>query len=456
MRNKGITLVALVVTIIVLLILAGITINMVLKDNGIIERTKEAAEVYKKAEQNDVNALKELAEHIKNKTRNDDDDYDEETVRKEVEDELTTVGISPTGVSGQEPQISNPDQIENPNIHIETTQNTVNSVINQQINAGFIGNNLYRGLLNSYLMKYSSRVIYEFTPNSIKDSPWYTLLYKPEIIEDDISVVDGEEELNTILEDNRGWLTIFNSPINYPIMQGAENLYYAFHNLYGDSSITGAIYMDARNSPDFSDRYNMIYGHNISNGTMLGSLNDYRNRTYYNEHKNGIIVGKNDVYDLSAFAVAETNSNETHVYGVGDRIKRLKNFLKSDTENSDKITFLQYDEEEAQSAQRILALSTCMNNYNGTKDRLVVFFKMTTRSVISLNVEGYEGEYDGNEYSINVDVMPYDVSIEYSVDGGKTWTDEQPSLTERGTLDIIVRATRGEVQEQKSAQIKIN
>ena len=214
--------------------------------------------------------------------------------------------------------------------------------------------------------------------------------------------------------------------------------------------------MDARNSPDFSDRYNMIYGHNISNGTMLGSLNDYRNRTYYNEHKNGIIVGKNDVYDLSAFAVAETNSNETHVYGVGDRIKRLKNFLKSDTENSDKITFLQYDEEEAQSAQRILALSTCMNNYNGTKDRLVVFFKMTTRSVISLNVEGYEGEYDGNEYSINVDVMPYDVSIEYSVDGGKTWTDEQPSLTERGTLDIIVRATRGEVQEQKSAQIKIN
>ncbi|MFR5683164.1 MAG: hypothetical protein ACLUD1_03680, partial [Clostridia bacterium] len=41
-QNQGITLVALVITIIVLLILAGITLSMVLGPNGIIDRAKQA------------------------------------------------------------------------------------------------------------------------------------------------------------------------------------------------------------------------------------------------------------------------------------------------------------------------------------------------------------------------------------------------------------------------------
>ena len=41
-NKKGITLVALVVTIVVLLILAGVSINLVLGDNGIIAKAKEA------------------------------------------------------------------------------------------------------------------------------------------------------------------------------------------------------------------------------------------------------------------------------------------------------------------------------------------------------------------------------------------------------------------------------
>ena len=48
--NKGITLVALVVTIIVLLILAGVSLNLVLGDNGIITRAQDAVTKYKEAE----------------------------------------------------------------------------------------------------------------------------------------------------------------------------------------------------------------------------------------------------------------------------------------------------------------------------------------------------------------------------------------------------------------------
>ena len=47
MKERGITLIALVITIIVLLILAGVTINMVLGDDGIIAQAKESTEVNK-------------------------------------------------------------------------------------------------------------------------------------------------------------------------------------------------------------------------------------------------------------------------------------------------------------------------------------------------------------------------------------------------------------------------
>ena len=51
---KGITLVALVVTIVVLLILAGVSINLVLGNNGIIAKAKEAQRKSAEASQNDL------------------------------------------------------------------------------------------------------------------------------------------------------------------------------------------------------------------------------------------------------------------------------------------------------------------------------------------------------------------------------------------------------------------
>ena len=49
LKEKGITLIALVVTIIILLILAGITLNMALSGDGLFSRARNAADKYKKA-----------------------------------------------------------------------------------------------------------------------------------------------------------------------------------------------------------------------------------------------------------------------------------------------------------------------------------------------------------------------------------------------------------------------
>ena len=65
LKNKrGITLIALVVTIIILLILAGVTINMVLGDNGILNKTKVAAEKYQNAANEEQAMVNEVLNYI--------------------------------------------------------------------------------------------------------------------------------------------------------------------------------------------------------------------------------------------------------------------------------------------------------------------------------------------------------------------------------------------------------
>ena len=65
-KTSGITLIALVVTIVVLLILAGITISLVFSENGIIAKAKEAAEKTNQAAINEQEQMNEVAGYLDN------------------------------------------------------------------------------------------------------------------------------------------------------------------------------------------------------------------------------------------------------------------------------------------------------------------------------------------------------------------------------------------------------
>ena len=72
-NKRGITLIALVVTIVVLLILAGITINMILSEDGIISKARDAGDSWNQAEQDEqegLNSLNSQMENILNGTGN--------------------------------------------------------------------------------------------------------------------------------------------------------------------------------------------------------------------------------------------------------------------------------------------------------------------------------------------------------------------------------------------------
>ncbi len=64
LKEQGITLVALVVTIIILLILSGVTLNIALSENGIFNKAKKATEKYQKAQTNEEELIIDLEQEI--------------------------------------------------------------------------------------------------------------------------------------------------------------------------------------------------------------------------------------------------------------------------------------------------------------------------------------------------------------------------------------------------------
>ncbi len=64
LQERGITLIALVVTIVILLILTGVTLNIALSDNGLFIKTKKAAEDYKEAQSEEEDAIRQISTQL--------------------------------------------------------------------------------------------------------------------------------------------------------------------------------------------------------------------------------------------------------------------------------------------------------------------------------------------------------------------------------------------------------
>lgn len=233
-------------------------------------------------------------------------------------------------------------------------------------------------LLATVLIFYSGYVLYDSfaTEVSAFSSHGDLLKYKPAAM----SQAPNKISLASINPDYRAWITVEDNPIDYPIVQGEDDLYYATHDANKEDSLTGAIYLAAGNTPELTDSYNLLYGHHMKNGAMFGSLDKFKDKAYFNAHRNAEVIAEDGkVYDVTFFAVANTDAYEKQIYNVGNRAEDVKAFLTGSRANDTGLgtEVLIYDHSVADGADRILALSTCATV--GTNARLVVFGRMTER-----------------------------------------------------------------------------
>ena len=92
------------------------------------------------------------------------------------------------------------------------------------------------------------------------------------------------EALQQINSDIVAWLRI-PGVLDYPVVQGTDNSYYLHHTFRKEYNIAGSIFLDARNTADFSDSKNIIYGHNMRNGSMFHVLRNFQDLDFYQANR---------------------------------------------------------------------------------------------------------------------------------------------------------------------------
>ncbi|WP_270467377.1 class B sortase [Butyribacter intestini] len=83
-----------------------------------------------------------------------------------------------------------------------------------------------------------------------------------------------------------GWLVVNGTQINYPVVQSTVyQEFYLDHNFDGENDESGAVFADARNDVFKPDDNVILYGHNMKNGSIFGTLQYYLDKSYYEKHK---------------------------------------------------------------------------------------------------------------------------------------------------------------------------
>lgn len=98
------------------------------------------------------------------------------------------------------------------------------------------------------------------------------------------------------------WIYIEDTEINYPVVQGSDNQYYLKHLFSGEWNSSGCIFLDSRNSPNFSDRHSIIYGHHMKNGTMFSGLTEYKKQEFYQTHPTILLITPEQNIRVEIFA----------------------------------------------------------------------------------------------------------------------------------------------------------
>lgn len=183
---------------------------------------------------------------------------------------------------------------------------------------------------------------------------------------------EKKEDINlyNINSDYMGWISIENTLIDYPIVKGYNNEFYLTRDFNKQYLKTGSIFMDYRNE-GFKDRNIVIYGHNMKDKSMFGSLNKFKDLDYLSKNKYISITTKNDkklmyeIFGLYVTSVDDTESISVNFNKEEDFNKYIEGIFNKSIYNSNI---------DITSTDKILTLSTC--SYEFYNARLIIHAKL--------------------------------------------------------------------------------
>lgn len=219
-------------------------------------------------------------------------------------------------------------------------------------------------LMLSYGM-YSLWDTYKIYANSFADEE--LLKFRPT---DDGADNPTLKDLKKLNPDVKAWIQVPKTNIDYPVVQGQDDMEYINKNVYGEFELSGAIFLSCLNKDDFSDPYNLVYGHNMKNGGMFADVADFTNKEYFETHQKGKLYLTDATRKIRFFACMKVTAADAKIYHPdGYRKENLKDLLDYIQANA-----VQYREVNVADENSLIALSTCSEAE--TNGRVVLIGKL--------------------------------------------------------------------------------
>lgn len=201
-------------------------------------------------------------------------------------------------------------------------------------------------------------------------------IYKPSV-EESLTF----EELQSINPDVLGWLDVYGTSIDYPIVQGEDNWKYVDTSAKGEYSLSGALFLDYRNNPNFEDYNSIVYGHHMAASAMFGELSDFKGKEYFDSHKYGNLYVNGQEYGIAFFAFLEGDAHDKGIFspGITSNQDQYLNYLLDESILSREVDGVE--------DLNLILLSTCTSDITNGRHILVGY----------ITDEVYENPFDDDD-----------------------------------------------------------
>jgi len=122
------------------------------------------------------------------------------------------------------------------------------------------------------------------------------------------------QELQTINPEVCAWLTVYGTHIDYPVVQGLDNLKYVNTNAEGKHSLSGAVFLDCDNAKNFSDFASFLYGHHMEKEKMFGEIGLFAHKDYFDVRNFGSLYYEGKEHGLEFFAFVHADAYDDKVF----------------------------------------------------------------------------------------------------------------------------------------------
>lgn len=195
------------------------------------------------------------------------------------------------------------------------------------------------------------------------------------------------EELQETNQDIYAWITVPGTLVDYPVLQSEKENYYLNRNLDGSEGYPGCIFTNDCNTKDFSDYNTVLYGHNMKNDSMFGSLHDFESEDFFEENRQIIVYTRGKRFTYEIYAAVKFSDAYIPAYYSVKTVEGTEDFLEELHEMAEGSSVSHIKEDmEVTAEDKFITLSTCVA---GEKTRRYIIVGCLVEEAYVLGEEAY-------------------------------------------------------------------